>query len=102
MQEMKSEVEEIVEELAEDADLLHDPEHMEETFSASSRTPSVGEISTLSPTDTERSLGGYNIIIIPSYYTLSFCGSSYEFVGVLSMDFFCTAQLLQLILDPTQ
>ncbi|XP_064382334.1 serine/threonine-protein kinase 10-like isoform X2 [Halichondria panicea] len=55
-QEVKSEVQETVEDLPEDADLLHDPEHMEETISASSRTPSVGEISTLSPTDTERSL----------------------------------------------
>ncbi len=59
LQEMKSEVQETVEDLPEDADLLHDPEHVEETISASSRTPSVGEISTLSPTDTERSLGGF-------------------------------------------
>lgn len=32
-QELKSEVQEIVEELSEDADLLHDPEHTEETVS---------------------------------------------------------------------
>ena len=32
-QEVKSEVQEIVEELSEDADLLHDPEHTEETVS---------------------------------------------------------------------
>lgn len=32
-QEVKSEVQEIVEELSEDADLLHDPEHTEETMS---------------------------------------------------------------------
>ena len=32
-QEVKSEVEETVEELSEDADLLHDPEHTEETMS---------------------------------------------------------------------
>lgn len=32
-QEIKSEVQEIVEELSEDADLLHDPEHTEETVS---------------------------------------------------------------------
>ena len=34
-QEVKSEVEEILEELSEDADLLHDPEHTEETMSES-------------------------------------------------------------------
>lgn len=37
-QEVKSEVQEIVEELSEDADLLHDPEHTEETMSATSET----------------------------------------------------------------
>ena len=37
-QEVKSEVQEIVEELSEDADLLHDPEHTEETMSATSDT----------------------------------------------------------------
>ena len=46
-QEMKSEVQEIVEELSEDADLLHDPEHTEETMSESrsisENVPAVGK-----------------------------------------------------------
>ena len=48
-QEVKSEVQEIVEELSEDADLLHDPEHTEETVSENqcvseaAFVPSTGE-----------------------------------------------------------
>lgn len=53
-QEVKSEVQEIVEELSEDADLLHDPEHTEETVSdnqcvsEAAFVPSVGECVDLS------------------------------------------------------
>ena len=54
---MKSEVQEIVEELPEDADLLHDPEHMEETASLSSTATSLAESSALSPMQTGSSLG---------------------------------------------